>query len=522
MAFDKLDGDFRSTCHILFGQEIGSLEEFGPYLSEMMFPYTAAKSSISGKEVMLSGPHYPKGAMFVSQDEITKLEFSPLSINDIKDIDSLFEAASERAFYCGNKIFGTNLGVSQGDNCADCIEVRHSHDIYSCKHAAHCSIGRFSESLYGVNAFWKANYSMRCMHCFFLGSTRCFETYYASGIADSYYTYNCSGCSDCIFCFNLRSKNRCIGNLQLPKERYAELKGKLVFEMAEKLKKDKRLFSLADIVQGAEKGQPSREDAFPASAISPIVRNAFASTSRILLWKEHALEKLGPWLLEKAIPRRKIRGAFGSPTYLVDTPIGKRLPKSRMATLEEALAHSSKTIELPKGESPSLEQMAKKASKIALFSQEFEDGKTEDSVETVTKVNASQTYGLWWAMGSTHSAFSSIVTESQYIFGGYIRVLNSEFCINCHNVTHVSGCFECDSCYQCRNCYFCHNCENVEEGLFCFNAKGLRYAICNKEVGKAEFLRIKKLLLEFINSELEKKGRLEKGIFSLGVKRKNG
>ena len=123
-------------------------------------------------------------------------------------------------------------------------------------------------------------------------------------------------------------------------------------------------------------------------------------------------------------------------------------------------------------------------------------------------------------MGSRHSAFSSIVTESEHIFGGYVRVLNSQFCINSHNVTRCSGCFECDSCYTCRNCYFCHNCENVEEGLFCFNLKGARYAVLNQQVPKEEFLRIKRMLLDFINSELEKKGRLDVDIFSLGAKKK--
>ena len=43
----KINMDFKKTCKILFGQEIGELSEFAPYLSEMMFPSTKAVSSLS-------------------------------------------------------------------------------------------------------------------------------------------------------------------------------------------------------------------------------------------------------------------------------------------------------------------------------------------------------------------------------------------------------------------------------------------------------------------------------------------
>ncbi|MFH1447877.1 MAG: hypothetical protein ABIG39_03365, partial [Candidatus Micrarchaeota archaeon] len=53
---DKLNADFKRTCRILFGDEVGDLEEFAPYLKETMFPYKVNFSSVSGKRVVVSSP----------------------------------------------------------------------------------------------------------------------------------------------------------------------------------------------------------------------------------------------------------------------------------------------------------------------------------------------------------------------------------------------------------------------------------------------------------------------------------
>ena len=51
--------------------------------------------------------------------------------------------------------------------------------------------------------------------------------------------------------------------------------------------------------------------------------------------------------------------------------------------------------------------------------------------------------------------------------------------------------------------------------MFCFNAKSLRYAIGNTEIGREEYLRIRKILLDYVNKELDEKKGLGLGIFSV-------
>ncbi|MEM2138441.1 MAG: hypothetical protein QW568_05105 [Candidatus Anstonellaceae archaeon] len=512
---ERLNADFKRTCKIIFGQEIGELSEFAPYLKEMMFPHKLVKSSVSGKPVIVSSHHYADSATYVSQDEVEKRRVSPLDINDIKDIDSLFEAASERAVFCGNKLFGKNVNVSEGDNIADCIDVLHSHDIYNSKYVAYCSIGRVSDSIYGVSIFWKCNHAIRCSECTFSGAQRCFECYYSTGISDSYFTFNCTGCQNCMFCFNLRGKNYMVGNLQLPKERYLELKQKLISEMAEKLKADKRLFSMGDIARLSVEDEKTEEIEMQPNIISKEVESAFAATSRILLGRVHKSSRLAPWLMGRPIGRKKIIGGGSLPTYKVESPTGRQIGRGRLVTFDEALRSASNSIIISESELPSLHEIAKRAAQKAVFSLEFLEGQNQNTGETVLAFNSTDVYRVWWSLISKSSAYSTVVTESEHIFGGYGRNIFSKFCISCDNMTYSSNCFECDSCYKCRNCYFCHNCENVEEGLFCFNAKGLRYAILNQQLPKEEYLRIKKMLLDYINSELESKGRLAVSIFSM-------
>ncbi len=510
---EKLNADFKNTCKIIFGQEIGGLLEFEPYLKEAMLPHKLAKSSVSGKQVMLGSGHYPDGARFASQDELSSVKFQPLNINDIKDIDLLFLPASERAIYCGNKLFGTNFNIEHGDNVADCVDVYHSHDIYNSKYAAFCSIGRVSRSIYSLHVFWNCSNVIRCSECTVLGAARSFECHCSTGISDSYFCLNCSGCQNCMFSFNQRGKSYLIGNLQLTKERYADLKSKLVSEMAEKLKKDKRLFTMADIASFSPATEQELAEA-PPQQHSEQIEKAFASTAKIVLGKEHRAKALAIWLSSRALPRKKINGSGKQPVVRVESPIGRQLSKAKLYLFSEA-ASGAAQIKLSDAERPSLQDIAARAGKMARFSVEVKEGQNTNIVDTALAFDSTNIHDLWWSMKSKHSAHSTIVTESEHIFGGYGRIIFSEFCIGSHNMTYCKGCFECDSCFKCRDCYFCHNCENVEEGIFCFNAKGLRYAVFNTQLPKEEYLKIKKMLLDYVNSELDRKGGLDFGIFNI-------
>ncbi|MFA6907722.1 MAG: hypothetical protein WC263_02755 [Candidatus Micrarchaeia archaeon] len=516
-----LDGAFKATSKVIFGEEIGTLSEFEPYLREMLLPYQVKKSCVSGKGVMVSNLYYPGGAKFVSQDEISLLKFPPLSVNEIKDIDSLFAAASERAVFCGNKLFGRNTDVRDVDNCVDSSSISYGHNIYNVKYGAYVSHMREAGHVFGVSAFPGAAHCIRL--CEGVGANRCFETYYGTNLADMYYAFNCIGCSDCIFAFNLRSKRHAIGNLELPKDEYMRLKKKLVAEMADELKRKKKLFSIADIAYfGRDKKDVPEDEIAYDSPVPPKVEEAFKATCRIVLGKEHAgIKRFGQWLLKRAVGVKKVKGALGSPTYKIEGfPIICEIPADRLVTMDEGIAASKKPISIKQGESLTLREALSRTAKVALFSVEFVDGVNDRCVDTPTIFTGSNIYKTWDTTGSKQSAYTSGVIKSEHIFGGSIRILQSQFCINVFDSTNLKGCFEVDGSYSSRDSYFCHNCENVNDAMFCFNTKSLSHAFCNQQVGKEEYARLKRILLDYINSELEEKGGLEASIFNIPVKKK--
>ena len=107
--------------------------------------------------------------------------------------------------------------------------------------------------------------------------------------------------------------------------------------------------------------------------------------------------------------------------------------------------------------------------------------------------------------------------NSEHCYGS-ARVFMCSFVIRCFNSLKLSRCLECDCSRDCTGAYFCHNCENVHDSMFCFNAKNLRYAIGNAEVGREAFERAKKMLLSEIAASLEKTHDYKRSIYNISGK----
>ena len=242
-----LEKHWASTCQLIFGGEVGKLEDFVALMSRDIALPTYRKSSLSGKEVA-AAQAIPAGARVAAYEELLVQSKSNarLSINDIKDMDSLVRAMGEDAVYAGNIMQGECSGAYLSNRVLSSHFIYRSHDVIHSKYVAYSHALKYCESCFFNDSMAKDRFSARCFDIY--ESNSMFECVRVYTSARCYFCADMDDCSDCLFSFNLRSKRRCIGNLALPLEKFSGLKEKLVGEMREALGARKGTPSILDII----------------------------------------------------------------------------------------------------------------------------------------------------------------------------------------------------------------------------------------------------------------------------------
>lgn len=244
---------WKATCKVLLGGEVGPLSSFEEYLSKDTVQLYSRKSCLSGRPVTVSMPQLPASARYISMDEMASASLppaKPLSINQIKDIDSLVQALGERAVYCGNVISGNSMAVSESDSCSNVHQIRCCTQVHDSKFIACSSMVRYSEFAFGSTQDAMSKYIVRAHETQRL--TRCFEVLRTYICTDCVYVANLENCSDCLFSFNQRSRRLLIGNLALEKSRYLELKKKLLDDIAQTLRSGRAVPSIAELIRDGD------------------------------------------------------------------------------------------------------------------------------------------------------------------------------------------------------------------------------------------------------------------------------
>ncbi|MFH1448031.1 MAG: hypothetical protein ABIG39_04150 [Candidatus Micrarchaeota archaeon] len=244
---------WKNTCRVIFGEEIGDLDEFSDYLTKYVEPIYEKKSCISGKPTVISSP-FPERARFISNDETDEynrmMENLKLDINEIKDIDSILGALKDKLYYSGNIVVGNSRNVQNSDSCGNVSFVYKSIEIYDSKYVAYSSFRRFDEFVFGSTLGGESKFVIKGFGNY--RNRRCMGTLRTFTSSDCYYTANLEDCTNCMFSFNQKSKHNLIGNLQLPPDEYSELKNKLIREMRDTLKEKKEIPTIVEVLGGGD------------------------------------------------------------------------------------------------------------------------------------------------------------------------------------------------------------------------------------------------------------------------------
>jgi hypothetical protein len=251
MLIPELEAAWKSTTKVLLGTEIDDLMAYEDYLKRYTDPIEKRKSAISGREVMISSNRVPKTAPVIGHDEAVeylKRTSTSFNINDIKDIDSLLSATKEKAYYSGNVLLGNSIDSKL---CHRCVNLSYSYacqDVRDGKYVAFTTSIRCPEYSFGCCFGGDVKFCIKILDPYM--TTRCLELFHCNVATDCYYSASLEDSSNCMFSFNQKNKHYLIGNVQLPKDRYAQLKSKLTAEIADELRSKKKLPSIIDVIRG--------------------------------------------------------------------------------------------------------------------------------------------------------------------------------------------------------------------------------------------------------------------------------
>jgi hypothetical protein len=250
--YEELNKSWKSTTGLIFGSEIGELDEFSDYLSEALVGKDV-KSAVSGKSLHIATKHYCPDARFFDYeteiDAVSKELGKPVEPDKIKDIDSLFEAVGEKIAYCANKTLGNCAHVESSNDITDSSHVLKSANIIKSRRVAFCYMLYDNQDNFATTSSGESTNTIRSYYNNSI--RRCFECVSCVALSDSLFCYNMMNSQDCMFSFNLRAKQYMIANVQLAKDQYVELKEKLVSEIRDELTARKRIdYSIIDILNG--------------------------------------------------------------------------------------------------------------------------------------------------------------------------------------------------------------------------------------------------------------------------------
>ncbi len=522
--YNELNKAWKTTCKVLFKEEIGELKEYEGWLK------TIIKDVPKRKGLRVFPDYYSNESEFIEYKSIDFMKrFEPLNINEIKDIDSIVEALKERFVYAGNIVLGKSQFVENSTNVFDSFYVYESYGVEESKYIYNSAMLKESNYIFSSSVAPQSSYSVASITTPI--SNRIFASLYIVSSSDVYYSSKINNSVEVMFSSGIMNKNYVIGNMVLARDKYNEIKKALLEQMREILEKNKKIFDLIDLINEMDEPEIKfeyREEETKKAENKEIIENSFSKTTQIVLKKELKVIDEYSGFLEKNIPceiwdEKLWRTSFisGKKTYIAAFAYissrkeinGKRFFKFQEKPLIAGNHLNEEEISRISMEKENLKSILKN---IMFASFEDEIGHNINIIDS-NVINSSQNCyrGTTWIF-NRNSAFCFWPRESEYVFGS-AEIFNSSFAINAYYSNNIQRAFEVDNVQNSSDVYFSHNVENVIEGMFNFNVKNLSYAIGNAKYDPETYRRIKSSLLEQIGEELERKKDLKWSIYNIGA-----
>lgn len=236
-----VDKGFSSTFSMLFGMKPSLIREYEKWLSQGTVEMSAVRSQF-GDTTWLPASlpffgEYPKNRI-VSMRESLELGKIPAKAR-VDSLASAIGALGEIGYFTPELADGLNSGLVSFPHAFNVVNAYKGHDAVYAENVGLCSFALNSKYAYGCYRVLESQFAMKCYNSQHLN--RCFELDSCAKCSDSYFCHNCEALSDCMFCFNSKGLRHAIGNSQLPRDKYAEVKKSVISQLAQELGKKKAI-----------------------------------------------------------------------------------------------------------------------------------------------------------------------------------------------------------------------------------------------------------------------------------------
>jgi hypothetical protein len=239
----EIEKGFESATNILFGKKISNLHEYREWLEQDL---PAGIQTIEGK---IKDPvHMIQLDFFrlMEKNLVTIDEALELGKNSISE-EQVNSLNLKNASSLLSKIKTTSCEVVYGKNIDSekCVCYGPTSYCYQsalcwfCKKVGYSYATRTSEYLFGCSNIVDSSFCIKCYNSAKL--TRCFEVSDSKSCTDCYFSHNCENLENSMFCFNLKAKRYCISNVEVGKEKYLEIKSKIIDQIVEELMRTRKL-----------------------------------------------------------------------------------------------------------------------------------------------------------------------------------------------------------------------------------------------------------------------------------------
>ncbi len=248
--YGKLDTGWRTTCKIVLGQDIGELKDYEEWLLKNVPRPTIKNSIISGKNVLC----YNKYPQVIDENEVEQLKNKIAdNVEDATSVEDLITKVKPLAVYVGNRSSGSILNAELCDYYWDSRHIYYSTYIRDAKYVAYSYDSRNCENVYGVSEFSSGSFNISTYACYV--TPVCFESLYAIESSNVMFSQNCENLNHALFCFNVQSLSYAVGNVEVGKKRYEQVRKMLLEHVVNELVETKNLrMSILDPVSLSPSG----------------------------------------------------------------------------------------------------------------------------------------------------------------------------------------------------------------------------------------------------------------------------